>query len=496
LGTPANAIIGQGAGAVVQGNLQLSLGADTGSLAKVVFTGGVDSAGNATATLFKADGTSLGTTNLTYNGSKLIYASQADGSLIARDVATNTAVFTVTGDAAAGTYRVTMLQTLDDPSFTTATFGSISGGNGGAYTISDGQQVFSLLLTGYNADGSVSTVNTSANTIGVGAGQSIDTGETLKIEFNSSSGNNAPMSVITVVTDKLNVGETMTWAAYNATGGLIAQGTQSGTPSGSLTLTIGPAQLGGQTLDTVVFGASSGTSYKLILSSITGQAEVLDQVSTFQVRAIDADGDTTALQAMSLTFDTSSPLTGTSAADALGGGAGSDTLTGGGGNDTLVGGAGNDNLSGGDGNDTLVGGAGNDSLTGGAGADTFAWVLADHGSNGTPAVDTIADFAAAAPAAGGDILDLRDLLQGETTSTTLDRYLDFNVVGGITEIRISSSGAFAGGTYAAGFEDQRIVLQGVDIRTSLGLGAGASDLQIISELINRGKLLTDVPPGG
>ena len=39
--------------------------------------------------------------------------AQADGSLIARDVATSTDIFKVTGDAAAGTYRVTMLQTLD-----------------------------------------------------------------------------------------------------------------------------------------------------------------------------------------------------------------------------------------------------------------------------------------------------------------------------------------------------------------------------------------------
>jgi len=40
------------------------------------------------------------------------------------------------------------------------------------------------------------------------------------------------------------------------------------------------------------------------------------------------------------------------------------------------------------------------------------------------------------------------------------------------------------------------VLDGVDLRASLGLGAGATDNQIIAELINRGKLVTDVPPGG
>ena len=94
------------------------------------------------------------------------------------------------------------------------------------------------------------------------------------------------------------------------------------------------------------------------------------------------------------------------------------------------------------------------------------------------------------------MLDLRDLLQGETTSATLDPYLDYNVNGGNTEIRISSSGGFTGGAYDLGAEDQRIVLQGVDIRAALGLGGAANDNQIIAELINRGKLVTDVPPGG
>ena len=193
----------------------------------------------------------------------------------------------------------------------------------------------------------------------------------------------------------------------------------------------------------------------------------------------------------------SDSLSGSDAANAIAGLDGDDALRGYGGADNLQGGNGSDYLDGGSGNDVLTGGAHNDVLTGGTGADTFAWTFADRGSLGTPAVDHITDFNGATPASGnGDVLDLRDLLQGETTSATLDRYLDFNVVGGNTEIRISSSGGFSGGNYAAGNEDQRIVLDGVDLRASLGLGAGASDNQIIAELINRGKLVTDVPPGG
>jgi Ca2+-binding RTX toxin-like protein len=224
----------------------------------------------------------------------------------------------------------------------------------------------------------------------------------------------------------------------------------------------------------------------------------------------DADGDTTS-SSVTVTVDKSNTIIGTAASETLTGTAapdymvgrdGNDVINGLGGNDVLQGNAGNDTLNGGDGNDRLAGGSGNDTLTGGLGADTFEWRLADRGALGGPSsaaatpIDTITDFNAATPAAGGDILDLRDLLQGETASATLDRYLDFNVSGGNTEIRISSTGAFAAGTYASGAEDQRIVLTGVDIRTSLGLAGAATDAQIIAELINRGKLLTDVPPGG
>jgi len=188
-------------------------------------------------------------------------------------------------------------------------------------------------------------------------------------------------------------------------------------------------------------------------------------------------------------------LTGTGGADLLSGRAGADTLIGGGGNDRLLGGDGADNLSGGAGVDVLFGGSGNDTLAGGAGADVFAWNLADRGASGVPAIDTITDFDLSSVAAGGDRLDLRDLLQGSnyvgSDPGNLQNFLDFNVVGGNTEIRISSTGQFAGGSYTAGAEDQRIVLSGIDIRAGLGLAASATDNQIIQELLTRGKLAGD-----
>ncbi|MBQ0930841.1 cadherin-like domain-containing protein, partial [Ideonella sp. 4Y16] len=186
--------------------------------------------------------------------------------------------------------------------------------------------------------------------------------------------------------------------------------------------------------------------------------------------------------------------TGTANADRFVGSDGNDTQNGNGGNDVLDGGAGTDVLNGGDGNDTIWGGLGNDTMTGGAGSDTFAWTLADRGATH---VDTITDFDAAAAASGGDVLDLRDFLVGEWVSTSavnnLQNYLDFDTTTtpGTTTIHISSIGGFVNGVYDPSKTDQTITLTGVDLRTALGLTGAATDAQVIQELLNRNKLLTD-----
>jgi Ca2+-binding RTX toxin-like protein len=181
-------------------------------------------------------------------------------------------------------------------------------------------------------------------------------------------------------------------------------------------------------------------------------------------------------------------ITGGSGKDTLRGDAGNDTLDGGTGDDTLDGGAGNDVIIGGDGIDSILGGAGSDTLTGGIGADVFKWELADRGTKGTPAVDTITDFDPALPGAGGDVLDLRDLLAGESHPTgtgNLASFLHFETAGSDTKVHISSTGGFLAG-YAPGQEDQTILLQNVDL-----IGSFSTDQQIIQDLLNKGKLITD-----
>ena len=164
----------------------------------------------------------------------------------------------------------------------------------------------------------------------------------------------------------------------------------------------------------------------------------------------------------------------------------------------MTGNSGNNTLSGLAGDDRLLGGAGNDTLTGGTENDIFEWNLADKGTPGSPAIDTITDFVYSA--AKTDSLDLRDLLVGEASTElvtggtpnigNLLNYLDFSVAGGNTTIRVSSSGGFTGGTYAAGAEDQRIVLNGVNLYTATGATAG-DETGLLQRLLANGTLIVD-----
>ena len=207
-----------------------------------------------------------------------------------------------------------------------------------------------------------------------------------------------------------------------------------------------------------------------VLSALETERMPVNHTETFDYTMSDADGDLSSSM-LTVTPGTtsgtqSSALDGTNHNDYLVGDArdnvilgkdnndqlfgngGNDTIDGGNGHDLLNGGAGNDALAGGAGNDILVGGAGNDALSGGGDADVFAWNFADRGAPGAPAVDTVADFDIAHATNtldGGDVLDLRDLLQGEQHASSLDHYLEFDSTSqpGDTLIHVSSGGGFA-----------------------------------------------------
>jgi Ca2+-binding RTX toxin-like protein len=228
-----------------------------------------------------------------------------------------------------------------------------------------------------------------------------------------------------------------------------------------------------------------------VLSDATAEGDETFTLTASRSAGVTSNGSASA----TATITESATLSGGASHDVLAGGPAAETLNGNDGNDRLYGGAGADTLDGGAGHDVLVGGAGNDQLTGGAGVDVFRWELADHGAPGLPAQDRITDFDAAPVAAGGDVLDLRDLLVGEApgpagSAGNLGSYLEFDTssVAGSTVIHVSTTGGFTGGTYSAAAEDLSITLTGVDLRASLGLGATANDNQVIEELMNRSKL--------
>ncbi len=153
---------------------------------------------------------------------------------------------------------------------------------------------------------------------------------------------------------------------------------------------------------------------------------------------------------------------------------GHDTLNGGSGKDVIFGQEGNDTIDGGLGSDLISGGSGNDLLTGGDGSDLFVWFEGESGE------DTVTDFNFANAADGGDILNLADLLEGETgTAANLENYLNISLSGDDTVIAIDANGDGSG-------TDQTIVLQDVDLVT----GAG-SQQDIIQSLISNGNLVTD-----
>lgn len=273
-----------------------------------------------------------------------------------------------------------------------------------------------------------------------------------------------------------------------------------------------------------------------LMLHLPGSYTALATTMTVQVTATESNGGATAstsalvtLRAAYTTVDVttteSGNYTGSSANDFITGGSGGNVINGGSGNnivrggdgddtlsavsgsDVLEGGSGNDVLHSGSGTDVLEGGPGNDTLTGGdAGEnfiDVFVWRLGDQGSPGTPAVDTVNNFATGAAggsANGGDVLNLGDLLQGEAVGPSnsagnLADYLHFAIHGSDTVIHISHTGGFAGdahvvgGGYTSAVETQRIVLTGVNLQ-SLYSGA-TTDPQIISQLLNNHKLIVD-----
>ncbi|MCF8177341.1 MAG: tandem-95 repeat protein [Sulfuritalea sp.] len=400
-----------------------------------------------------------------------------------------TTVFTVVIDLQDGGSNVTYTQASGLLGNEVVADGGIvlpGGGNGSTVVLgfkdASGNILYDAVLTSQNVhDGSATTVNTSSTYIGA-SNNLMNAGEQITMNFAT-----AGVTYTDGVSTRNDVAS-MRISFFNfdsdsssAPDELTITGTKVG--GGTFTLYVTNADLdasGGYTvaspdgalIEKLVFEAGSQSSFKLGLESISSVQYDVDFSLDLGYTITDVNGDSDS-GTINISLDGDNAMAGTDNPNVLLGGAGDDVITGGMGGDLIAGGAGNDTLSGGL-NDLV--------------SDTFKWSLADKGAVGSPAVDTITDFATAAKASGGDVLDLRDLLQGENqTSGTgnLADFLHFEKTGSDTKVHISSSGGFNSGyTFAA--EDQTVLLQGVDL-----IGVNTTDAQIIQDLLTKGKLITD-----
>ncbi|WP_024328071.1 retention module-containing protein [Thioalkalivibrio sp. AKL19] len=147
----------------------------------------------------------------------------------------------------------------------------------------------------------------------------------------------------------------------------------------------------------------------------------------------------------------------------------------------LVGSSEDNTLLGGDGDDILIGGAGDDILTGGAGDDIFRWNARDEGTEGDPANDVITDFGN-----GNNVLDLKDLLQGENEGNIAE-YINAEQDGVDTVLYISSTGDLDVDNSNAN-ANQTIRLEG---KSFSDFGGATTSQEVINHLLSNDQLKID-----
>ncbi|MCG7498344.1 Ig-like domain-containing protein, partial [Vibrio sp. Of7-15] len=170
-------------------------------------------------------------------------------------------------------------------------------------------------------------------------------------------------------------------------------------------------------------------------------------------------------------------LSGSTGDDSMFGTDSADMLFGQSGDDDLLGMLGNDILVGGLGHDILTGGAGDDILIGGEGQDTFKFNHEPTSSAGVE-VDIIEDFSLSDD--NHDILDLSDLLEGETRDTIED-FLSIREENGNVVLDVSST--------KDGDIEQVIKLENVSMSDLTEGSSGMTEGDILRNLIDSSKLV-------
>ncbi|WP_432474290.1 retention module-containing protein [Amphritea sp. HPY] len=393
-----------------------------------------------------------------------------------------TMVFTITLNEDLSTYTYQQYMPIQTEATDVLIAENLSGGNSDSFRLSlagDEADPIQTEFFGYEFDDDLgeyarSTVNTSANNMGVGTGQDVDSdaGEMDQL-FMSFDHNVTNMSIKVELTGGPTSTATFQYTVYSLQPSELESLGEDGftyesLPDGGTTRTvtvsdedtveISAQDLGLDEFTFIVFEAVEG-EYKLVPSELT--VDYLTETQDFSLSApftltdsdFDSAGDTIDIDIMGNQLS----LIGDESDNALGGNEQDNSLTGGGGDDIL---------------------------TGGFGSDTFVWQLNDSGTAGDPAVDLITDFNDGLPGSDGDILDLSELLVGEDDNLT--EFLHFSSDGTDSVLHISSSGGFTGGELDTNVVDQVIEFNGVDL-----VGDLTTQNDIIDNLMQSGNLITD-----
>ncbi|MDL2193060.1 hypothetical protein QQF40_16915, partial [Cobetia sp. LC6] len=181
-------------------------------------------------------------------------------------------------------------------------------------------------------------------------------------------------------------------------------------------------------------------------------------------------------------------LNAASTGESLYGYGGNDELNGGTSNDILRGGSGNDELNGGGATDLLIGGADDDTLNGGDGVDILRWESGDEGTVAAAATDTVINFNNGGVGTG-DILDLRDMLNGayyvDSVTNNLASYISAEYVSAAntTVLYINTEGGLTADPAASA--NQVINIDGLDLTD----GGTLTSSEVIDSLISGEQLL-------
>ncbi|MDR5864634.1 type I secretion C-terminal target domain-containing protein, partial [Halomonas campisalis] len=378
-----------------------------------------------------------------------------------------------------GSYQFELVSPLGETIF--ADFANLDSGNFDEVGYSDatGKWTFDRGQTKLDSDSDVfvkanGDINPSGAGIGVGNNH-YNAGDVVYLDFTN------PTSFFSMVTSRTSGSDTqlvVKWTAELVGGGefssyVLLDGSSQpfvfqhpdGLEFEKLTLEAMPSNYAPVNVDNAdgTFSSSTGAQFTLDQLVFGGGFNVEGLDLSFDVSAVDGDGDVAESLGLELTL------------------AGNDGSPG----YLLTGGEEDDVLVGSSGNDILIGGAGDDILYGGAGADTFQWDFGsnnDQGTSSDPAKDWVMDF----DSSEGDSLKFTDLFSSGNEEP-LDYLFAAEDDGGNTILYISTAGEMDGVTNwqdALDKADQVITLNDYSMN-------GQSSEDFIEHLINNNHLNID-----